>query len=502
MAPEPVPVPKFQPLHEVLAEAYSDSPTILCAFLGSDGNACNDTVEKGDLEGAKHYVEKVSQCLSKINENSPLQDFLFQLCNYCLCSRHMEHSGHPKSQWLSELKTKRLKQKFVSLLEMNNRWPPPLRVLKFKAIQNDETWLDTPKRIDKVLKKELKGTDKNFVYLLYSPEALGKFKIGVCKDPPLQGRIKEHQRCYPKSEIIEYVQIQKHAYKVEQLMLAEFQENHVQLEEPCWGCSKEEKAVHHIEWLQVERHILVDRIDYWHEYFLNTHVPRYDKNNRFKPDKGQNTPEGAKEFTPTKSGRWSSSRSPTPCNDSPDPFSTMSKDIGKVGGKLLEELLDSTPTKNRRGSPASRSSVLTDEDQVPPSKESGGIGKANGNSPKINEDYTPTKTSRGISRRFLAPPDENTVRSRKTSEDIDSISDQSTELSENSTPTKQRRRSLRLSSSPNENSVSGPKKDKKAEDKSENSTEGEITENLSMIKLTSGYRTRRTSAMSWEGAAR
>ncbi|KAJ5536128.1 hypothetical protein N7513_009314 [Penicillium frequentans] len=442
MAPEPVPEPKFQPLHDVLAEAFSDdSPKIFCAFLESDGKPCGDTVKKTDLNGAKYYVEKVSQYLNYTTETSPLLALLFQLCNYCLCGHHMKHNGHPKSQWLRELKTKALKDKFISLLMANERWPPPPRVLGFKAYQKGksvETWLETLKRIDKVLKKELKRIDKNYVYVLSSPEAVGKFKIGVCRDHPLEKRTDQHLKCYPSSEMIKYMALPQYAYHVEQLMLAEFKEYHFQLEEPCHVYDHGR----HIEWLNVEADVLIGRIHEWQEFFIDRphKMKLFTENGRFNCDAGllsppYERPEKPTDDTPPKIGRWSS-RSPTPRNDSLNPFSRIDKDTEEGSGNTVETLADDTPTKDCRRS----------------------------------------------SRHSLASPDESRGRSSKKSDDMKSISDQPSQLPECLTPTKPDRGSLCLASSPN---VSGLKIGKRAKDKNGSSTESDISENLSMISLTS-----------------
>ncbi|KAJ5524194.1 hypothetical protein N7494_010844 [Penicillium frequentans] len=508
MAPEPVPEPKFQPLHEVLAEAFSeDSPKILCAFLEKDGTPCSDTVEKTDLKGAQYYVEKVSQYLSNTTETSPLLALLFQLCNYCLCGHHMKHNGHPKSQWLRELKTKTFKEKFISLLMANERWPPPPRVLEFKAYQKGKsvgTWLETLKRIEEVLKKELTGIDKNYVYVLSSPEAVGKFKIGVCKDHPMEKRTDQHLKCYPSSKIIKSMAVPRYAYRVEQLMLAEFNEYHFQLEEPCHVYDHGR----HKEWLNVDADILVGRIREWQDFFIDRphKMKLYAEDGSFNRDAGPLSPphrdsEKPTDYTPMRNGGWPSSRSPTPYNDSPDPFLTINEDTGNASGKPVETPADPTPTKPHRRSSSSRSSYLPNGNPVPSSKESGGMGKAIGKSQETNENDTPTKNRR-TSRRFLAPADESPIRSSKKNGDMDIISDQSSLLPENSTPAKPDSRSLRLASSPKESSVSGLKVGKKSKGKSGNSAESDISENLSMIKLTNGRRTRSTSAISQEAAVK
>ncbi|KAJ5992223.1 hypothetical protein N7451_007947 [Penicillium sp. IBT 35674x] len=507
MAPEPVPEPKFQPLHEVLAKAFSDdSPKILCAFLESDGKPCSDTVEKTDLKGAKYYVEKISQYLINTTETSPLLALLFQLCNYCLCGHHMKHNGHPKSQWLRELKTKALKDKFISLLMVNGRWPPPPRVLEFIAIstgKNVETWLETLKRIDKVLKKELKGADKNYVYVLSSPEAVGKFKIGVCKDHPIEKRTDQHLKCYPSSKIINLMAVPRYAHRVEQLMLAEFKEYHFQLEKPCHV----PEHGRHKEWLNVDEDILVRRILEWQDFFVyRPHKMKlYAEDGRFNRDAGPLSPPHRDPERPTDStprnGRCSSSRSPTPCNDSPDPVLAINRNTEIASGNSVETPADSTPTKPRRRSSSARSSSLQNDNPVPSSGESRNMEKSIGKSHDTLENDTPTKNRR-TSQRFLAPSDDSPIRPLKKSGDMESISDQSFQLPVKSTPTKSDRRSLRLANSPNESSVSGLKIGKRSEDKSGNSTELDITENLSMINLTSGRRTRRASAMSQEAAVK
>lgn len=390
MAPKPVLEPKFQPLHDVLKNAYSDFPTILCAFLKSDGNPCNNNVENEDLERTDYWVEKISQYLSKVNDrNSPVPAFLYQLCNYCLCRRHMKHGGHTKFQWLDELRTKRLNEQFVKLLEKNKRWPPPGRVLEFKAIQpgkNVQTWLDTLKRIDAVLERKLTGADKNYLYVLSSPEAVGKFKIGVCKDHPSDKRTEQHLKCYPGSKMIFRMEIPKYAYRVEQLMLAEFKPYHFQLEKACWVSNHGR----HREWLNIEEKALIERLREWQEFFVVRphNLKIYNEQGKFNSAAGPYRPGGSTDVTPTKNEGRKYSRFPTPCDGSPSPSSTAVKDKRKINGNSLQI------SGRASSSLSSRSSRKINDDPVPFPISRGVVVKLSGKSPQIVEystdEYEPT----------------------------------------------------------------------------------------------------------------
>jgi hypothetical protein len=395
------------------------------------------------LDHAKHWVEKVSQYLFDTSEKSSLPGFLFQLSNYCLCERHMKDAGHAKGQWWGELKTRLLKDKFVSLLKTKNRWPPPPRILEFRACSSSKDFETAEEAVDRVLKSELKGADKLFLYVMSSNEAEGKFKIGVSKKHPTEDRSEQHHKCYPNAEVIRSVAMPEYAHRVEKLLLAQFKEHHFELLNPCWV----QDHGRHREWLEVEQDILFERISEWEEFFITRpHGIKPYKNGRFNRDAEQhsphrNTPEKTTQDTPMKNSRPSLSRTPTPCNGSSNPYSTT-VEVGNIGGSSPKIPADFTPTKSGDGSSSSssHSSLPLNDDPIPFSITGGNKGKVSGKLHETKKPSTPLNARRRSSRGFLALSDDSPVPSSERIEDKERTTGQSPEMSKDSTPTKPNRR--------------------------------------------------------------
>ncbi|KAJ5637147.1 hypothetical protein N7490_007026 [Penicillium lividum] len=451
MPPSNEPEPQFQPLHEVLAKAYASEPRICCAFLKDDGSPCQYTPKLAEVESAMYWVVMISQSLNTIrSQHSPLPRYMSKFCRYCFCSDHETHGIDAKSEWENGLKNKVMKEKFISLLKTNNKWPPPDRVLEFQPSKPDlplgndvQTEFDTIKKVDKILAKDVNGISKVYLYVLRSPEVVGKLKIGVSKKDPRMKRIIEHRKCYgPDSELVKHVAIPERAYRVEQILLAQFEANHFELKDKCWKCQKK-----HEEWLNIDEEILFQWIDLWVHYFTQFSVLPYDEKGRFNAKARQysphrKSPERSEETTPIKKGPPLSFRSTTPRNESPSPISNQ------VGGTEtswgLPEDPDSTPTKSDR---FSREPTPWNDSPDPFSE----IGsdryheKVNGNSLEIPES-TPTKNSRRSSLRSSTPVNDSPVPSKVTG-DVKKTSKNLLKLPD-STPTKNHRRSLSPSPSP------------------------------------------------------
>ncbi|KAJ5947911.1 hypothetical protein N7466_000926 [Penicillium verhagenii] len=390
------PESKFRPLHEVLVAVYATRPTIHCAFMENDDSPCRNTVESRDSEVVKDWIEKISQCLIMSKKNSPLDNFLFQLAHYCLCDHHagMAKEGL-RYQWVRDFENRYLVAEFTSLLTANFRWPPPPRKLEFIAHRPNcasskgvETRLEKYKRIDKLLEKALSQPDKNYVYVISSPEAPGKLKIGVSGTHPDEQRVIQHSKCYPDSKRIKVWSVTRFAYRVEQLILAQFEEKHFKLHEKCWVC-----LTSHQEWIEVDEKTLFDRIDEWDEFFIDrAHKIKsiYDKDGKFNPAAGRHSPH----------------RKESPkCDDiSPNTVGKLNWKARGNRGKSPEILKNSTPVKK---SGRSRS-VTAVEDS--PAKD---IDTSDSDSPGTPAEETPTKKGRRLSSRRGALLNDSRVPSSK-----------------------------------------------------------------------------------------
>ncbi|KAJ5912776.1 hypothetical protein N7504_001659 [Penicillium tannophilum] len=245
--------------------------------------------------------------------------------------------------------------------------------------------------VDRLLKKKLNGTDKHFLYVLSSREAEGKFKIGVCKDHPSDNRIDQHDKCYPNSEI-RFIQMSKCAYRVEQLILAEFREYQVRLKEGCWVCFSEGKKVQHKEWLNVEEDILLERIFEWHDFFIGRPHNMSAAGPHSPPR--QASPGRPKDLTPRENSGSPLSRSLTPRDGSPSPSSTAVWGMKKVSRNSPQPL--SPPANSGRGSlsSSSRPSLLLNDNPIPFSITDGNIGRFSGEAPETPGYSTLTKSGR------------------------------------------------------------------------------------------------------------
>ncbi|KAJ5776966.1 hypothetical protein N7520_000212 [Penicillium odoratum] len=438
MPPPIVPEPQFQPLHDVLAKAFASEPKICCAFLNDNGSHCQYTPKFTKIEDAMYWVTFVSQSLYSIrNQHSPLPGYMSQLCHYCLCSDH-RFGGYANSKWEKDLKNEVMKEKFISLLKTNKKWPPPVRVLEFNPFKSDFPLLDTIKRVDKVLAKDINGIDKDYLYVLRSPWAVGKLKIGVSAEHPRTDRFKEHLKCYPDSKMLNQYGIPKRAYRVEQILLAQFQGNRFKLKDQCWVCGER-----HEEWLNIDEETLFDWIDEWVDFFIRGPVfPVYDKKGRFNAKALEcsplrDSPEGPTKITPIKKGALFLSGSTTPPNERPSPISKLVGD--KEPSWEMPENPDSTPTKSNDRLSREPTPLNDSPDPFSEFGSDRNHKKVNSNSLGIPES-TPTKNSRRSSLRSSTPLNDSPVPSKLTG-DVEKTSKNSLKLPD-SNPTKNHRRSL------------------------------------------------------------
>ncbi|KAJ5919673.1 hypothetical protein N7454_009508 [Penicillium verhagenii] len=412
------PEPKFRPLHEVLVAVYATHPTIHCAFTESDDRPCQNTVESPDSEAARYWIEKISQCFTGPKKKSPLHDFLFQLAHYCFCDHHAGMSKEGlRYQWVRNLESKDLNIKFISLLTVNFRWPPPPRTLEFRAHRPDcasskgvETRLEKYERIDKLLEKDLSQPDKDYVYVISSPEAPGKLKIGVSGDSPNKKRLQQHRKCYPNSKLIKFWLVTKYAYRVEQLVLADFEEKHFKLHEKCAVC-----LASHQEWIEVNEKTLFDCIDEWVDFVQMKSTAWshdidfiYDKDGKFNP--------AAVRYSPHRKKRLIR-------DINLDPLDKLNRKPREDRGQFLKIPKNSTPVKK-----SGRSRSVTPVDYSPTKD----FDESDSDSPGTPAEDTPTKKGRNVSSRRGAPLNDSPVsshryatRSRESSIDPDAVLNES-----------------------------------------------------------------------------
>ena len=113
-----------------------------------------------------------------------------------------------------------------------------------------------------------KATKSGYVYIIRPFNLPGKFNIGYTEYYPELSRFKEHQVCYGGLKVIK-TEYTPYAFRVEQLLLAEFSNKHFALEDTC-----PKHGVRHKELLEINEDILIESVEKWAKFAKS---PSYDK---------------------------------------------------------------------------------------------------------------------------------------------------------------------------------------------------------------------------------
>lgn len=135
-------------------------------------------------------------------------------------------------------------------------------------VAKDVTWL---------LKQPLEGKDwkSGWIYVICPPNLPGKIKVGYTLEHPTLGRFHDHSDCYGEFEKIamEYTPF---AYRVEQLLLAEFSNKHYKLEVDCQKCKR-----CHEELLDIDKETLLSSLKKWIAFVK---FPCYSRSGLFRTE--------------------------------------------------------------------------------------------------------------------------------------------------------------------------------------------------------------------------
>lgn len=132
----------------------------------------------------------------------------------------------------------------------------PARVRQHRpTIPEDEV----AKEVTLLLKKpaKCKSEKAGWIYVIHPPKLPGMFKVGFT-GKPLEHRFTKHMECHPEFEVIT-TRLIPHAYRVEQLILKEFSNNHWELENGCPKCN----GAFHRELLDVDEKTLLESLEKW-----------------------------------------------------------------------------------------------------------------------------------------------------------------------------------------------------------------------------------------------
>ncbi|KAJ5438024.1 uncharacterized protein N7458_009022 [Penicillium daleae] len=314
------PITTFFSLVELVDWDHGIPAAIQCAYMIADRRRCRWQIAKGNLilaqeDFASHH-EMISGPSGECTRASPQFEILKNLANIYICRRHNEHKSQAIEQWLKELD---VRANFASLkleegesfqsshihpaeseehtdainapdgehyragrkpgeeehpfgaaegVSVVSNEPPPVRIIRRAntmepdAVAQDVTWL---------LKQPLDGPlnlEPGYIYVICPPGLPGIFKIGYTLQHPELGRLNKHDECYGEVELIAK-EFTEYVHRVEQLLLAEFSNNHYQLEGRCHNCDHS-----HRELLKVDKKTLLRSLKKWVKFIES---PAYDR---------------------------------------------------------------------------------------------------------------------------------------------------------------------------------------------------------------------------------
>lgn len=132
----------------------------------------------------------------------------------------------------------------------------PARVRRHRTtIPEDEV----AKEVTLLLKEpaKCKSEKVGWIYVIRLPKLSGMFKVGFTGKPP-EHRFTKHIKCHPEFEVIT-TRLIPYAYRVEQLILKEFSNNHWEMENGCPKC----EGTFHRELLDVDQKTLLRSLEKW-----------------------------------------------------------------------------------------------------------------------------------------------------------------------------------------------------------------------------------------------
>ncbi|OOQ89676.1 hypothetical protein PEBR_06893 [Penicillium brasilianum] len=405
--------PLFCSLAKLLDWAPDDTPSITCAYFVKSGRRCGrlisqDKSNRARLEFASH-VEIITGPSGGFNKASPQFKVVQTLAEIYVCTMHYKHASKAEEQWLEEfnakstsgsyksegnrgfdISNKHIKEtegnaneikKAVCEYDLAEREPEKeelsfdeeevISVLSNQSSQSPGTIRrvltmreeEVAKAVTWLLKQPLEGKtgQSGWVYVICAPNLPGKFKVGYTLEHPKERRLHDHTECYGEVEIIA-TKYTKCAYRVEQLLLAEFSNKHYKLEIGCQKCKR-----CHEELLGIDKKTLLRSLEKWIRF---VELPAYDKSGLLRDEAQSRLPRPAlKRYLVCRRPHRRSCLDPTSTNkeDSQEPQITPARALNfKAPASIaknprIEEVevdaedlcskiedLQLTPTKSRR----------------------------------------------------------------------------------------------------------------------------------------------------------
>ncbi|KAJ5174682.1 uncharacterized protein N7482_000559 [Penicillium canariense] len=274
-------VTTFFSLAELVDWDHGAPASIECAYRKDDQSRCKGRIARDNLilaglQFASHF-EIFTGASGGCAPESPQFKILQNLASIYICHFHKKHESQAIEQWRKELDVRGnstgikpdeeenpFEEEGVSVLSNQSL---PIKTLRRAMTMEDEA---VAKNVTWLLKQPLDGPrsqKSGYIYVISPPGLSGMFKIGYTLEHPKLGRLDKHNDCYGVTKPIatEYTQ---YAYRVEQLLLAEFSNNHHQLEVRCQKCDYS-----HRELLRIDQKTLIRSLKKWVAFIK---LPAYD----------------------------------------------------------------------------------------------------------------------------------------------------------------------------------------------------------------------------------
>ncbi|CEJ62480.1 hypothetical protein PMG11_10977 [Penicillium brasilianum] len=313
--------PTFCTLAEVVDWAHSTSQSLQCAYLVNDKRLCTAKFGQKEAQNVQLLFESNLSILTarsgRYTQASSQFPVLQIIAARLVCERHGSHVSRVALQWLDEFNVIRSliirtlekyygyenddtrteeeseekdkkdepfsnesdgeyfeAQEQICTSEYANEGistPPSQSPSHIGALRRTFTFDEdrVAKDVTWHVKQPIreKAIASGYVYIISPSNLPGKFKIGHTKDYPELNRLKQH-RCYGDYNVIK-TEYTPYAFRVEQLLLAEFSNKHFTLED---ACSKH--GVRHKELLEIDEDSLIESLEKWVKFAKS---PSYDK---------------------------------------------------------------------------------------------------------------------------------------------------------------------------------------------------------------------------------
>lgn len=244
---------------------------------------------KYSLQATKQWLDEFSAKRTSII--STLEDYYSLECSYMCSEDEIEEEYEDAGESSFEFNGQKQDpdeepeayedEEGVSMLSSQSSFSPRVMrrapTMQEDEVAKDVTWL---------LEQPLEGNSKipGWIYIISPPNLPGILKVGYTKALPDLNRFGDHKKCYGNYQVIATI-LTPYAYRVEQLLLAEFQNNHFTLKGGCHNC-----RASHRELLNIDKESLLRSLDKWKDFVESS---PYNSSGKLKPEARERIPRPA-----------------------------------------------------------------------------------------------------------------------------------------------------------------------------------------------------------------